>query len=50
MTIFDTLMQLDWTRAVRFWLLVLAGVALCEAAVLLRRGMKLKAGKENNDA
>ncbi|CAN7785468.1 hypothetical protein LJR034_008607 [Caballeronia sp. LjRoot34] len=50
MTIFDTLMHLDWTRAVRFWLLVAAAVALWEAAVLLRRGMKLKAGKENSDA
>jgi hypothetical protein len=50
MNIIDTLMQLDWTRAVRFWLLVLAGVALLEAAVLLRRGVKMKATKENHDA
>jgi hypothetical protein len=50
MTLFDTLMQLDWTRAVRFWLLVCAGVALCEATMLLRRGLRLKAVKENSDA
>jgi hypothetical protein len=50
MTIVDTLMQLDWTRAVRFWLLVLTGVALLEAAVLLRCGIKMKAAKGNSDA
>jgi hypothetical protein len=50
MNIIDTLMQLDWTRAVRFWLLVLAGVALLETAVLLRRGVKMKATEEHHDA
>jgi hypothetical protein len=50
MNVVDILMQLDWTRALRFWLLVAAGVALWEAAVLLRRGAKLKAAKENSDA
>jgi len=50
MNIVGTLMQLDWTRAVRFWLLVAAGLALWEAAVLLHRGAKLKAAKENSDA
>ena len=50
MTVIDTLMQLDWIRAVRFWLLVSAGVALLEAMVLVNRSINAKAAKENSDA
>lgn len=37
MEIFHSLMQLDWTRAARFWLLVGTGVSAWNAAVLFGR-------------
>jgi len=37
MEFFDSLMQLDWTRAARFWLLVGAGASAWNAAVLFGR-------------
>jgi hypothetical protein len=37
MALFDTIMQLDWTRAARMWVLVAAALAACEAAYLFRR-------------
>ena len=37
MEFFDSLMQLDWTRAARFWLLVGAAVSAWNAAVLFGR-------------
>jgi hypothetical protein len=37
MTIFETIVQLDWTRAARMWLLLAGGLAACEAAYLFHR-------------
>jgi hypothetical protein len=48
MTLLSNLAQLDWSKAVRFWILVAMIIALSEAAVLVQRGIKEK--KENNDA
>jgi hypothetical protein len=39
MTLFDTIMQLDWTRAARMWMLVGAALATLEAAYLFRRAL-----------
>jgi hypothetical protein len=39
MTILDTIMQLDWTRAARMWVFVAAALAACEAAYLFRRAL-----------
>jgi hypothetical protein len=39
MGILDSLMQLDWTRGVRMWILVAAGIAVCEAAFLFHRAI-----------
>jgi uncharacterized membrane protein YoaK (UPF0700 family) len=44
----SNLAQLDWGKAVQFWILVAMIIALCEAAVLVQRGIKEK--KENKDA
>lgn len=48
MMLLRELAQLDWSKAVRFWILVAMIIALCEAAVLVQRGIKEK--KENKDA
>jgi len=39
MDILDNLMQLDWTRGARMWILLAAALALCEAAFLFRRAI-----------
>lgn len=39
MTLLDTIMQLDWTRAVRMWVFVAAALAACEAAYVFRRAI-----------
>ena len=48
MMLLSNLAQLDWSKALRFWIFVAMIVALCEAAVLVRRGIKEK--KEKKDA
>jgi len=48
MMFLSNLAQLDWSKALRFWILVAMIIALCEAAVLIQRGIKEK--KENKDA
>lgn len=48
MMLLSNLAQLDWTKALRFWILVAMIIALCEAAVLVQRGIKGK--KESKDA
>ncbi len=48
MTLLSNLAQLDWTKAFRFWILVAMIIALCEAAVLVQRGIREK--KEKKDA
>ena len=48
MMLLSNLEQLDWGTAVQFWILVAIIIALCEAAVLVQRGIKEK--KENKDA
>jgi hypothetical protein len=40
MSFLDNLPQFDWTRGVRMWILVAAGLALCETACLFSRAMK----------
>ena len=48
MTILDTFMQFDWTRAVRVWILVAAGLAAWESAYLLRRAVfRLREGADD---
>ena len=39
MDILDSLMQLDWTRGAKMWILLAAALALCEAAFLFRRAI-----------
>lgn len=48
MDILDSLTQLDWTRGVRMWILVAAGLAVCEAAVLFHRAI-ISRKKEEDD-
>ncbi|MBC8640738.1 hypothetical protein IAG25_28375 [Caballeronia sp. EK] len=40
MSLLDNLAQIDWTRDVRMWILVAAGLALCEAAFLFSHAIK----------
>jgi len=49
MTILDTLMQFDWTRAARVWVLVAAGLAAWESAYLFRRAV-LRSSEGVDDA
>ncbi|SAK57564.1 hypothetical protein AWB76_02472 [Caballeronia temeraria] len=37
MTLLETIMQLDWTRAARMWVFVAGALAACEAAYLFHR-------------
>jgi len=45
MNILATLTQLDWTRGVRFWILIAAAFAAWEAAFLFRRAVLTRAKK-----
>ncbi|WP_161783691.1 hypothetical protein [Caballeronia glathei] len=45
MNFIDTLARLDWTRGVRFWILVAAAFAAWEAAFLFRRAVLTRAKK-----
>jgi hypothetical protein len=49
MTILETIVQLDWARAARMWLLVAGGLAACEAAYLFH-GAFVAYGKGADDA
>lgn len=49
MNILETLSQLDWTRGVRFWILVAAGFAAWEAAFLFRRAILARVEKGADD-
>ena len=48
MMFLSNIAQLDWTKALRFWLLVAMIIALCEAVVHVQRGIKEL--KEKKDA
>jgi hypothetical protein len=45
MDFINTLMQLDWTRAARFWLLVAIIIAVWEAAFWIKRGFSARSTK-----
>jgi hypothetical protein len=49
MEFFDILMQLDWTRAARLWILIGAVLCTWEAAHLFGRALA-QHRKERNDA
>jgi hypothetical protein len=49
MTLLTSLRELDWTRGIRFWILVAAIFATSETAFLFRRAalMRRKGGGDN---
>ncbi len=49
MTLLTSLRELDWTRGIRFWILVAAILATSETAFLFRRAalMHRKGGGDN---
>ncbi|MFM0395156.1 hypothetical protein [Paraburkholderia phytofirmans] len=49
MNLFDLLAQSDWTRAARFWILVAAGLAVWESAVLFLRALNARLMKGGDD-
>jgi hypothetical protein len=49
MNLLDLLVQADWTRAARFWILVAAGLAAWEAAVLFLRALNARLIKGGDD-
>jgi hypothetical protein len=49
MNLIDVLTHADWTRAVRFWILVAAGLAAWESAFHFRHAFSAYSKKDNSN-
>lgn len=47
MNLLHTVMQLDWDRAIRFWLLIGAAISTWESATLLGRALASTYGSKS---
>ena len=47
MDLLNTVMQLEWIRAVRFWLLIGVGIAAWESAILFGRALAATVGRKS---